>query len=188
METMKERYKKPMSGPTIFCSLLINGGLTFMFFYFLYDIEKGQACYANTDSSINDGSPIYSDLLNFTIDVAYNFKILLIIYASIYAIEIARLFFTVMYENAKVGFFGLFANLLKLNGLLMLAAWIMMMVYRLRHSGWVCSGYYYEGDDSLNWYLVKRGRLFLALILVSWILIGLMIIVGIFFCICGSRT
>ena len=40
MENVQQRLKGPISGPAIVCSFIINGGLAFMFFYFMYKIEN----------------------------------------------------------------------------------------------------------------------------------------------------
>ena len=155
-----------------------------MFFYFLYKIEEDNVCYAISGSNI--GSPF--DLTGDAIEVSANFRILLLLYAILYCIELGRLLFTVMSERMGMGGCGVFANILRLNGIAMLAAWIMMMVFRLRHAGRVCSGVYVKNiDDPLNqFYLITRGRLFFALILITWILLGLAILGAILACICGG--
>ena len=82
---------------------------------------------------------------------------------------------------------SILANVLKLNGLASLAAWIMMMVFRLRHAGKVCSGVYRDDFPLFAFeYLISRGRLFIGLIILSWVIIGLAILGAILACICGA--
>ena len=68
--------QRPITCPEIFCSLLINGGFAFMYWYFLFKVENDNSCWATQYTS--DGT--YFDPGD-GVDVKKNFDVVLSMYA-----------------------------------------------------------------------------------------------------------
>ena len=118
--------------------------------------------------------------------MAKEFNTIIWLFAIFSVIEVVRVIVQLMARKNEG--LRLIVNILRLNWLLAIGTWIALIVMRLRYVGKVCSGAYVDND--LIWQNValwKRGKLLLALVIISFIFIAGIIVGGILMCVFKRR-
>ncbi|CDW87153.1 UNKNOWN [Stylonychia lemnae] len=110
------------------CGLLIYGAFFVLLFHYSYSVEKDNVCTANDSQNI--ASPKAGDVI-----VSERFQTVLLMYTWAIFIGIIREFLRVADKKLKSDIVKQIRSILSLADLVQFAAFIMMHVYRLQHSG-----------------------------------------------------
>ena len=173
-----------MTAGSFICTLIPVGGFLFLYWYFYTAVEVDNVCWAKD----GDNTPVPAETAGAT-DVNANFSLLLLFFGILQAIEVLKLVLAYGAVLCKSQFLLKLYNLLRISGLAQLVAYIMMLVYRLRHAGRVCSGSFLEENAIVSYddYLMTRGKLFWVLILISWIFLGIACLACIIFAVVAAK-
>ena len=146
-----DRYTKPQKKFLFSCmcySLMVHAGMTFLYNYFLYAVEPDVECYAIDSSE----EPVVAETVGAT-NVSDNFELILIFYCIIISVEDFNLFLQFLKIVSRLSIWTTLESSLKVfRGPFSIVTYIMLNVFRLRHTGRVCAGSYLEsGQDELEY-------------------------------------
>ena len=119
-------------------TIIISGGMTFLYYYYLYKVEVENQCYSISTDNIP--YPTQKDANYHSVSSDFHIMLSMLFYLSL--IDTVREILIFIYLQTAIRGFLMPAKVLNLTHIVSFAAWIMMQVYRLRHSGRVCSGSY----------------------------------------------
>ena len=150
-----------------------------LFLYYYLAIEADITCLALDSSNQPMNNYSSSNENQSYTDVSYHFKILIILYICCDIFDFFRCLSTIVFVTAKINFFGKMTSILSLSIIIRLAVVIINHVYRLQHSGLVCSGHYrdssVDGEIQNIQYLTRRGNLLYGFLILYWTLASLLI-------------
>ena len=149
------------------------------------------------DSSTIPVSQEDKALLSKATDVSHRFEVLIKLYGYTCAIKAFNLCLQVLnhivLRNKPIKLLLTISSILDMNYLVQFSAMIINHVYRLRHSGKVCSGDFLseevdQADEIRNLYLIYKGGFLYGWLMFYWVISG---IVGVGFCVaccCGLKA
>ena len=147
-----------MSGLHFF-SLFISFGFTTLFLVYALGVEENTQCFSNSTNI-----PLPIRILDSDVNVSARFQVLLVLGAVTFLLDVIRSIFAIcFYRYLNQRDFCLKKILAILVSLLQLTNLVLLHVFRLSHSGRVCT-----------LVLQERGRLLWGLLITIWSIMGLL--------------
>ena len=140
-----------------FYSLFISFGFATLFLVYALGVDEDTQCFSNSTNF-----PLPIRILDSDVNVSFRFQLLLILGASTFILDVLRSLFAIcFYRYLHLRDYHLKNILTILVTLLHLTNLVLLHLFRLSHSGRVCT-----------LVLQKRGRLLWGLLITIWSLLG----------------
>ena len=145
----------------------LNFLLCSIFFVYKAKIENGNECFAPDDPKAE--YPVDKDYPN-AIDVAWNFEVLLTLYAFIFLIDGIKELLKAIYYKTMNRNISIVIMVLRLNYIVWIVTFILTWYFRTAKSGWICS----HAEDRLRY----RGFLLLFTLYIEWLVMMFVFCIG----------
>jgi uncharacterized membrane protein YbhN (UPF0104 family) len=160
----------------------VTGVIAGFFFHYTYKVEVGESCWADGSSNKPVPAPTETAPNGHAVNVADNFKIVLELSTWTILVSIVQELLRMLNFKLEAPFLNTVIQTLGLAWIVQFVAFIMMHVYRLRHTGKVCAGDYLTEEEwqkeDLSLYLDRRGEFLWGWLLANWIVLGLACCIG----------
>ena len=146
-----------------------------LFGYVYHNVEQNVVCIAssqsysplNADEIKSASSPAYFNQTN----VSNRFSFVILLYFLFFAFSCVLNIVKIYELKINKVIFPNIGVARWLKDILAIVAMILLHMYRLSHTGRVCAGAFKVGDESDESYLIKRGILLFAHLLIIWMIV-----------------